>query len=285
MKEISNNLIFILFLTFSAASAQNLNLKKYDNYLKTLNLTKHYSTSIAANKYKELFISENLSVKDSAFVLFEIFYDSIENKMNELHWDDKTDYSVLFYNTNNVDKIQIPDIVLNYRNDLIDNGFDIAMGVGLTYIKQDRYFISKNFYKLISPTMKDYCTFLNLVIREGTLNDAAFVISPTRLAERIIWLENFIYSNTQFLLINDSISYYKCFLYLLLNGSNNSSILDDNDMINQNFIDAYNYVILEYPQSKTAKLVSPLYQFLKNKQKEKAYELIEKYTKENIIEY
>lgn len=70
-----------------------------------------------------------------------------------------------------------------------------------------------------------------------------------------------------------------------MNGTDHSSILNENDIINQNFIETYNYIILEHSKSKTAKIVSPFYQYLKDKKKSRASELIEKYKNEGVIEY
>lgn len=260
---------------------ENPKLQEYKKYILTLNQSKYYSTSIAANKYRELFNTERIAVKDSAFVIFEIFYDNVQTKLNELHSEDETDYYT-FLSPDSEQKI--PDLILSYRNNLIENGFDIARTEGSTWIKKDRNFISKNFYDFISEEMKEYCTFLNKVAREETLDDAALTISPTRLAERIIWLENFNNSNPTFISINDVNEYYKCFLYLLLNGSENSNVLNMKDNINQNFSDAYNFITLENSKSKTSNYVLPYYQFLKNKQNTEANNLIEKYIKQHIIE-
>jgi hypothetical protein len=278
------NLLFIFSFTISLAN-ENPKLKEYRNFLLSLNPNKFYSTSFAVNKCKELFNSEKIEVKDSAFVIFDKFYDDVQKNLNELHQNDETDYLVLFYDEKNGEKIKVPDIILNYKKDLIENGFDIAISEGSTYIKKDRNFISKNFYDFISPTMKQYCTFLNTVVKEETEKDGALTISPTRLAERIIWLENFTELNPNFQLNDKCKGYYKYFLFLLLNGSDHSAILDERDFVNQNFALAYDFITLENSNSKTSKLVLPFYQFLKNKQKSKAYDLLEKYQNDKIIEY
>jgi hypothetical protein len=278
------NLLFIFSFTISLAN-ENPKLKEYRNFLLSLNPNKFYSTSFAVNKCKELFNSEKIEVKDSAFVIFDKFYDDVQKNLNELHQNDETDYLVLFYDEKNGEKIKVPDIILNYKKDLIENGFDIAISEGSTYIKKDRNFISKNFYDFISPTMKQYCTFLNTVVKEETEKDGALTISPTRLAERIIWLENFKELNPNFQLNDKCKGYYKYFLFLLLNGSDHSAILDERDFVNQNFALAYDFITLENSNSKTSKLVLPFYQFLKNKQKSKAYDLLEKYQNDKIIEY
>jgi hypothetical protein len=278
------NTVFKLLFLFSfmiCSANENLKLIEYKKYILTLNQSKYYSTSIAANKYKELFNTEKLAVKDSAFVIFDIFYDGIQTKLNELHASDETDYFT-FLSPDNEQKI--PDLILNHKNNLIENGFDIARSEGSTWIKKDRNFISRNFYEFISPAMKEYCTFLNMITREETLDDAALTISPTRLAERIIWLEKFNNSNPTFISINESTELYRYFLRLLLNGSDNSSVLDMKDNINQEFSDAYDFITLENSKSVTSNYVLPFYIFLKNKQKTETENLIEKYIKEGIIE-
>ncbi|MCW2119559.1 hypothetical protein [Flavobacterium sp. 7A] len=277
-------LIFKLLFTFSfmiCSANENPKLQDYRKYILTLNQSKYYSTSIAANKYRELFNNERITIKDSAFVIFEIFYDNVQTKVNELHSIDETDYFTFISPDNNQ---KIPDLILNYKNNLIENGFDIAISEGGTWIKKDRNFISKNFYDFISPEMKEYCTFLNIVEKEETLDDGALTITPTRLAERIIWLENFNNSNPTFISINNVNEYYRRFLYFLLKGSDNTDILDMKDIINQNFSDAYDFITLENSKSKTSNYVLPFYQFLKNKQKTEADYLIEKYNREGIIE-
>lgn len=285
MKTILYKIILILLFIVYPINAQNSLLKNYSTYLQSLDINKYYSNSMAANKYKELFSKTDYFLKDSAFVIYEQFYHQIGKRLNEIHVNDKTDYSILFYNLKNDEKFVIPDIILNYRNDLIDNGFDIAISEGNTWIKEDWNFISRNFYSNISQTMKNYCTFLNMVMKEGTLDDGAFIVSPTRIAERIIWLEEFTKSNPRFILTEKCNGFYKYFLYLLLHGSDHSAILGVNDSINKEFQDAYNYITLEYNQTKTATYVTPFYEFLKNKQKSKAYTLLEKYQTEGIIKY
>ena len=221
MKFITQLLILLSFLTCSANRYSKLD--QFQIYILTLDEAKYYSTTIAANKYKEIFSNEKVGIRDSAFVLFEIFYDKVHSKINELHHIEDTDYFT--YMTAN-DRQKIPDMFFKYKNDLIENGFDIAITVGDTWIKKNRDFISKNFYDYVSPEMKKYCTFINILTKEETLNDAAFTISPTRLAERIIWLENFKNINPTFLLIDEVNQYYRVFLYLLMKGSENTDIFN-----------------------------------------------------------
>jgi hypothetical protein len=280
-----NSTLFCLLIITFQIFAQNIKLKEFDYFIQNLDKSKFYSNSIAANKFKELFINERIDIKDSAFVVFDKFYDEVQNKLNDLHINDNSEYWILFNKSNNNQKKQIPDVILNYRKDLLENGFDISMSEGNTWIKQDWNFVSKNFYGILSPTMKEYCTFQNTINREETLEDGAFMISPTRLAERIIWLENFINLNPEFILIERCKLYYKSFLYLLLNGSDHSQILDDNENINSKFSDAFNFITLEYSESKSAKLILPIYNFFINKEKTKAHNLINKYHQDGIIIY
>lgn len=276
-------LLFSFFFTLCSAS-ENPKLKEYKDYLLSLNQAKYYSTSMAVSKYKELFAIENLTVRDEAFVMFDNFYKEVRSKINESHLDDEIDYTVLFNDYNTPSNTKVSNLIIKYRKDLNENGFDIAISEGLTYIKSERNFISRNFYSFISPAMKEYCTFYNIISKEETVDDGALAVYPRRLAERVLWLEKYIESNPNFKLIEDCKMFYRYFLYLLLSGTENTPLLEDNSDINARFVDAFEFITLEYSNSTTAKYVLPVYISLKNKQKKEAYILVEKYITDKIIE-
>jgi hypothetical protein len=263
----------------------NPKLVEYKNYIQQLDSFDAASSTMAAKKFKELFTGQTVVLCDSAFVIFNGFYESLDRNLNEKHQKDTTNYDPLVYVYEKGKEPVIPQKLTDYNRKLKDNGYEVAMDEGMTFILQDRDFISTNLYPFISNSLREYLTQLNKENKEGFATDGGLIISPTQLAKRIIWFENFMTANPNFIFSAKCLETKTGYLSILLTGMDNTPLYDDYETkkLSQYYADGYQYLLSKYPNSQTTKIVQPYFLALKKGQTARAEDLLKRYKEQSII--
>ena len=266
------------------STSTNILLKKYNVYINNLDSSDVNSSSTAMSRFKELFKEEDKILCDSAFVIFNNLYEKLDRNLNELHEKDTTNYESLVLLTQNGKKRIISKKLLDYKQKLKDNGFEISEEEGITFIQKDRDFISKHFYPYVSHIMKDYLSKLNQENKEGFASDAELIIAPNIFVERMIWYENFINNNLNFLFISNCKENRKYLLTFSLIGMDNTPVFDnETNKLSEYYKDLYEYLISKHQNSQTTKIIKPYYMAFKNSQPKLAKELIMEYKSKKLI--
>src|ERR1035437_1896567 len=128
---------------------ENPKITEFKAFIVQLDSSDITTVTKATEKYKAIFTGEPALLCDSAFVVFQTLYDSLEKQLSIKHQSDTTNYEPLLYE----DQAAVPKALKDYRKNLTLNGFKLSASEGVTYIEQDRNFIAKNFYSLMSPVM------------------------------------------------------------------------------------------------------------------------------------
>lgn len=273
-----------LLISKADSTRTNVLIAKYSNYLNSLDDSDANSSNKAVLKFQNLFKVENKVLCDKAFVLFNGFYEKLDTKLNELHEKDTTNYEPLVFLTLNDKKPIISKKLLEYKQKLNKNGFDVSQEEGITYIQKDRDFLSKNFYNFVSPTMREYLVQLNKENKDGFATDAGLIISPIDFAERMIWYENFIKNNSKFLLITNCNENFKSLLTYSIIGMDNSPVFDnESNKLTEYYEEMYVYLIRKHISSKATKIIKPYYQALRNNKSKVVAEILDEYKSKKII--
>lgn len=263
---------------------------EYRNFVATLDASQMSSSLQAAEKFKELYANATPEIADEGFLIFNALYDTIVVRLNDIHYtkneySDKYDEIAGIYNGYNDGKNISPEMKA-YQEKLTKNGFGIGMVEGSTYYLQNRDFLKEYFYPKVSESLKEYLIQKNKEAKEMYASDGGLIISPTRLAERIIWTENFIKENPNFYdpLMEELKWSKKAYMTTLLEGMDNTPLFDyETKEMNQDFEEAYRTVVNSYADTETAALVKPYYEATKNKNTQKQKELLAKYQAEDKI--
>jgi hypothetical protein len=256
-------------------------LNQYAEFIKSLNITDAETSSQAARQYSILFKGEDENTCDSAFLIFNRYYEKLNSNLDDLHHKrtGMTDSLLI----GNIKPDRLPATVANYLSKLKRNGFEIITEEGDTYVGQERDFIAKWFYDYVSPVMKEYLLQLNKENKQVYIEDNSILISATDLVDRTIWWEQFIKNNPGFISIDEATVNKNSYLQLLLEGTENSYVVNvDNNKLSDYFKNAYNYINDKYPSSDAAKLVAPYYALLKEGKKLKADSLMNVYRKQGV---
>lgn len=253
---------------------------QYVVFIKSLNLTDPENATKAARRYADLFKGQAPATCDTAFLIFSAYYDKLNNSLDDTHFNraDRSDTILM----GKVKPGKLPVKVAKYLKQLNDNGFTIIMEEGDTYVGQERDFVARWFYDSVSPAMKVYLEQLNKENKAIYVEDASIIISAKLLVDREIWWEQFVKDNPGFISIADAAINQKSYLQALLQGTDNTWVMDDKNNLSDYFKDAYSYLLDKYPSSAAAKLVAPYYTFLKEGRRYRADSLMNVYKKEGV---
>ena len=261
------------------SNQENVLINEFRAYVDSLDSTDVASAFRATEKFKSIFTGKSKGLCDSAFVVFLNLTDTLIVKLNDSLDNDTTDYQA-FVN----DEISTPK-VLQFRNTLLKNGFTLKSSEGIVYIDLSYDYVIRNFSAYVSDPMNVYLSEIQTENKEGFAQDAAIVIAPEKHVDRIIWYENFIKQNPNFVLIENCRNYRKAYFTYLLSGFDNTPLFSDNDTraLSLYFKIAFDYLLKKYPDSETAMLTQPYYETLKQKEFDASHALLKKYQIKGLI--
>lgn len=248
-------------------------LNEYKIFVSTLDSTNLETTTTAAKKFIELFKSEtDTCVRDSGFILFDNYYTQICNNLNDTSNKNLSDSLIMRDTLGN--QISVSEKLKNYEILLKNNGFEVASAEGMAYIKQNRELIANYFYNYVSTPMKKYLIEVNKETKEGFSEDAGLVIEPKAYVDRLIFWENFLRENPNFIYQNLIEEKQKWLLTFFLYGMENAPVMwnnaEEGNSLNGYYKTAYSYLENSYPISETNKIVNPYFKFLLQNQENKA---------------
>ena len=258
-------------------------LQEYAAYLQNLDTSKLNNSSLAVEKYKLFFNNVDTADADSAYVLFFAFYNVMLDKLLDQHYKNYTDQSAFtISSTGNVTpKTQQAK---QYLSQLHLNGFTLSVEEGSTYVKQDVDFIAKHFYNTVSTTMRIYLEQVQRENKEGFLSDAAMVITPTALATRIIFWDDFLMNHSSFVFNETIREKQREYLTFLLEGVDNTPLLDHTTkQLSARYEKAYQYVLVKHPNSNLAEILKPYYQNLQKNSIARDQQILKQYRSEKKI--
>lgn len=258
---------------------ENPQISAFRAIIQQLDSSKAESATVAISEFKRAFTGKSAGLCDSAYVVFQELMDTVELKLNLKLQNDTTDYLPLFVKGNTPSNLQ------KAKADLQKNGFKFGTSEGVVYIIQDRRFVNQHMLPMVSEPMKAYLLQIEKENREGFMDDAAIVISPRQHVDRILWYEKFISDYPDFLLIKNCKLYKKAYLTYLMTGIDNTYLYEsEQDMkLSAYFVQAYSYLLKNYPDSETSNLILPYMQAIEQKQKSVVDELLKKYVIKGLI--
>lgn len=263
-----------LSVNVPVANSENSRLVNYRNFVLSLNHDSVESVSKALDEYGHQFAGQSIGLCDSAFVVLQNCVDSVENTLSNAMMNDSTDYEPLFSGKNPSKEL------VSLKTRLTSNGFMIKSTDGMAYVVQNRKFILDKAGSYVSEPMKEYLIEIEKENNEGFTDEHGIIISPKKHADRIIWYENFLKVNDNFLLKQNCVNYKKAYLTYLLLGIMDTHLFENESkmQLSPYFSKAYTYILKAYPDSDLATIVGEYQHAIEQKDKSLVDDLIKKYT-------
>jgi len=257
-------------------------LNEYASFIDSISSPRIENSTIAAKKYQSLFKSAGADIRDTAFTIFDKYYERLTDKLDNSAERESIDLDTYFaYSTSHP---KVPQKVAQYVKRLTQNGFRVGEEEGMCYIQQDRDFVATWFYNYVSPVMKKYLIQLNKENKLIYMEDAGITINYDELVDRALWWEQFVKNQPYFIAKKSAVANQRTYLTLLIEGSDNTWVMDpETKKLDDYFKKAYADVENKSPSSDVGKTVIPYYHLLLNGQTASADSLLRDYRKRNII--
>jgi hypothetical protein len=257
---------------------ENIKITELKQFIATCDTTDISTVSLLTIRFNEIFTGQSKGLCDTAYVVYQKYLDQMDQHLNDSLQNDTTDYSLLF------ESAKPPKKLKEFKTNLLNNGFKLTNSMGQIYIEQDRSFISKNLYPLLSDTMKLYLDEIKLENEQGFAIDEQITIRPKQLVNRILWYNRFISANPRFVFIENCKNFRKAYLTYLITGYGKSQVTDNvSKELTPYFAEAYNYLVRNFPQSETTLLLQPYIDALKQKESSKVADLRKTFIVKGLI--
>lgn len=254
-------------------------LEKYLVFISQLDTVHITNIGLATDKYQTLFKNEPPATCDTAFAVFMAYYDTLDDALNNSLSTDTMRY---LNDTDAADK-KYAKKTADFEALLNKYGYQFQYSEGTTYIGENWDFLLKNFSAYISSSMQQYISKLNREAKEGFIEDGAITISPTALAERMIWWDKFISSGSNFIYINGAKELEKNNISAFMLGQPNTPVTDDSGIIDTGFLNAYKYLLAKYPNNRITKIIAPYFRALLKKNEAEKDSILNDYDKKGLI--
>jgi len=231
-------------------------LKSFKLYLNRLNEDSLNSIPYALD-YVKTCISTDYSERDSVFLLFNIKFFAVTNRLNEnLDKKYKTIINQLYKDSTTVE-------LTNFRKNLEMCGIDIFSSEGMYYLDVIPDYFYNNFSNRVSESISEFLVIRKGELKEGFSEDAGMLISFEDLYQRVKRWENFIHKYPTTIYNNEANLFYTTYLETLMTGMDNSRIFDfDSSSLKPEIKTLYEKIKKEELESPTTKIISSYYDFL-----------------------
>ena len=256
-------LVVILLIGFSCGQVKNkkshISVKDYKEYINSLDTTQLNSITKALDKIKLNFGNISKEKTDSLFIVFRRFYHK-----EIIEWSNN---STKLFNENYLNPKS--EKVKKLKDSLSTFGVTIRMSEGIYYANPLPDFLKDNFSKNVSEAVSKYIVQRAHEEKEGFAEDASLIISPKDLLERTVFWEKYIQQFPNSSMINFAIHFYNIYLNVFTLGLDNSSVIEPNGNLSKEYLSAYEYCLINYPNTRTGKVILQELNLLKSKDSHK----------------
>ena len=227
-------------------------LSRMSEYLQTLPVEQLTSGKSAIVYTMHNFTGARGTLADAAFILLERFLFRLETAGNlypltqSIAWEEP-DFEAIRNEQFNMKKYPV-------TKTLAENGFRLEIGEGMVYPIVDWAPLADFFVEKVTPPMKTYLVQRVMEQKDNVFDDGGIVIGLDTLAERAAFWEEFNRQNPYFVRKQETQEYQRWMRLLLLTGSDNSGIFDDeNHTVAADFKNVWTLIGQRYPGTQLAK--------------------------------
>ncbi len=239
----------------------------YTKFLATLDDKDIKSLSKAIDYFNEKLKGIDIKIIDQCYVKFQEFYEKVTSKVDEEFIAKKEEEQIVIYETMFPNEGNSGAKPTQAQKDYVEllktNGLKVCTVEGTFYICKNEKTVFDKIKDIVSPVMKEYLDQKQKESEEGYAGDAGLYISPKQIAERIIFWENFIKKNADFVYIKeqkDSVTYMTLDL---LSGMDNTPVFDyETNKLTDSFKEGYKFVIEKHPDTDLGKIIKEYYAIL-----------------------
>ena len=233
-------------------------IQTYSNYIQKLSDQNINNVKLAAEELQRLVDNASSATADRAFMIFKNFFGRVENTVKRN--TNVKQYLYLKEDIEHFGRINVTHIP--QLNTLEENGFILAVVDDQVAIVQDIDFLARQFYRFVSPEMRQFLNQVQIESETHWRTQSKLLITPTQLAEWLVFWSNFADSNNKFVLYSNARQKANEYLSILLQGLPSTPAFDSNNQLNDIYKAAYERIIELTKDSTIGEIISSYYEVL-----------------------
>jgi len=242
-------------------------VEDYTKFLATLDISDGNSISKAAAFYKEKLKGADTKLTDECYAKFAEFYEKVMFKLDETfsakEEKDQIKIYEFFAPSDQKSEGEMTQAQKDYAQFLKTNGLRIETTEGTFFVYKDGKYLNDTFKDFVSSSMKEYLAQKEKENKEGYASDAGLTILPKDITERIIFWENFVKKNPDFIYTKEQKDSITFMTLDLLIGMDNTPVFDyETNKLSETFKEGYKFVIEKHPDSEIGKIIKEYYAIL-----------------------
>jgi len=264
-------------------------VEDYTKFLATLSEKDIKSIPKALDYFNEKLKGGDVKIVDGCYVKFNEFYEKVISAEGEsfANKDELFQFKVYeVFNPESTDDNGKPKKEhIDYANSLKENGFQLNSMEGNFFLEKNNKFINDKIIDFVSPVMKEYLTKTQKEKEEGYITIGAILIPIKSLAERIVFWENFVKKNGDFVLINQVKEMLKDYKIRLFTGMESNPVFNyETDVITNEFQTVFKFLIDNHSNTEIGKLTKEFYSIIEKNEFKDSEELKE-FIKKNELQF
>ncbi len=247
----------------------NTHLQNYIKYLATLKEKDITSIPKAISYFDSGFNEIDSKIFDELFAEFNNFYEKVmnyqQNQFTEFEYTEQLKiYEAMFDITYQEQDWTPPnDNQKNYANFLKENGLNLCNIEGNLYVCIDYPYIFNKIKDKISLPTEQYLIQTQSESEELYTSDTGIIVPIETIANRIIFWEDFIKDNDNFIYINEATKLFTEYKKAFFKGFENTPAFNiETKTLNQEFKEGYNFIIENYSETEIGKLTKEYFDIL-----------------------
>jgi hypothetical protein len=224
-------------------------LQSYENYINQLSPSNINSVGIALEQFKIRFADKsNTKTCDAAYIAFSALHDKVMKQISlrSLGAYQNIATDLKHYQTVNMDQDA-------FTQQLEANAIRFALEEGKLVLKKDLDAVFRVFFRECSSIMRAYMGQQELDENTYWKENGALLITPLEMARWVLSWNYFVAKNEGFVWYGDAQAYLKTDLTVLLKGTENTPVFDEEQLLKADFKKAYEYITKNYPSSNIGK--------------------------------
>ncbi len=264
-------------------------VEDYTKFLATLSEKDIKSIPKALDYFNEKLKGVDSKFVDQCYLKFNEFYEKVISAESESfsNKDELFQFKVYeVFNPESTDDNGKPKKEhIDYANSLKENGFQLNSMEGNFFLEKNNKFINDKIIDFVSPVMKEYLTKTQKEKEEGYITIGAILIPIKSLAERIVFWENFVKKNGDFVLINQVKEMLKDYKIRLFTGMESNPVFNyETDVITNEFQTVFKFLIDNHSNTEIGKLTKEFYSIIEKNEFKDSEELKE-FIKKNELQF
>ncbi len=216
------------------------------------------------------FSEKNGGLSDEKFAEFLDLYVETIDQLNDILFEDE-DFEV--YEELAYTDTKYSSNAIRFKQRLEELGMQLRYSEGSISIEQNTDYVSRRLGNFFTERMKGFFHSYSMEVNYPLSEDGGLAVRVDDVVDRLAYWEDFNKENPNFVMSDYVMGRIEVYIYVLLNGLDNTPAFEYDGGMDQYFLEAYEYAIEMYPKSTMSTVLKEYLKLLQDSDFEKTSEV------------